>query len=167
MDPHPWVPTGTVPPHSALKKAYRYPCFPPSFSLRCSVMFLPEPTPFPSLLFFTCQSPILTVSTHMLFRFRLSTHTRMSQAEPVCWIKRAHICLPSTHSSRRGVTTLICHALRPTFITGTLIQHTSDVISLQLEIHQARGAFNCLVGAALPKPSPLSPSHFFLGLTLL
>lgn len=76
----------------------------------------------------------------------------------MCWIKHAHICLPSTHSSQRGVATLICHAPRPSFITSALIQHTSNVISLQLEIHQARGAFNCLVGAALPKPSPFSPS---------
>lgn len=62
----------------------------------------------------------------------------------------------SPHSSRRGVTALICHALSLPFITDTIIQHTSDVISLQLEIHQAQGAFNCLVGAALPKPPPFS-----------
>lgn len=60
------------------------------------------------------------------------------------------------HSSGRGVTALICHALSLPFITGTIIQHTSNVISLQLEIHQAQGAFNCLVGAALPKPPPFS-----------
>lgn len=158
VDPQPWVLSGTVPPHSALNKAHSYPCFPPSFFLRCTDIFLPESAPFPSLLFFTCQSPVLT---HMLFSLRMSSHTHMLQAGPVCWIKHPHICLPSTHSSRRGVTTLICHAPCLPFITDTLIQHTSDVISLQLEIHQARGVFNCLVGAVLPKPSPFSPSHLF------
>lgn len=147
-------------PH--INKAQCCPRLPPSFCLRCSVMLPPDWAPFPSLLFFTCQSPVSTVSTHMWFDLRMSTQTHAcNRTGPVCWITHARICLRCAHSSRRGGTTLICHAPRPPFITGTLIQHTSDVISLQLEIHQARGAFNCLVEAALPKPSPFSPSHLF------
>ena len=72
---------------------------------------------------------------------------------------------PSTYTighPGRGITTLFCHALSLPFTADTLIQRSSDVISLQLETYQAQGAFNCPVGAALLETLPRPDPHLLL-----
>lgn len=141
-----------------LDAIFLYLLFSPSLSLSLLSFRLPS-SHLLSFLTAFCSSafpPPCPHSHHVVFHMSEQQHTHTHghgvMQTQLHRLPFAHT--HSTHSSGRGVTALICHALSLPFIAGTIIQQTSDVISLQLEIHQAQGVFNCLVGAALPKPPP-------------
>lgn len=82
------------------------------------------------------------------------TPERCNADTPAASHTHTHAC-PFQFRQRRNNINL-SRSVSPIHYIHTVIQHTYGAIGPQLEIHQAQGAFNCLVRGALPKPLPFS-----------